>query len=138
VRDSDWAAIEAMDTPAFGASRWALLHSLAQRWPQAALVGGEEGRLRGCGFGRDGREAPQFGPLLAEDEASAQALLHDAIAAAPGAVYVDLLDLWVGMQAWLAQRGFVFQRPFTRMVHGITLAPGNPARIVLAAGPELG
>jgi hypothetical protein len=138
VRDSDWPAIEAMDTPAFGASRMALLHTLAQRWPQAALVVEEEGRLRGFVFGRDGREAHQIGPLLAGDQASAQALLHDAIAAAPGAVYVDLLHLWVGMQAWLAQRGFVFQRPFTRMVHGITLAPGNPARIVLAAGPELG
>lgn len=138
LRDSDWPAIEAMDASAFGASRSALLRTLAQRWPQAARVVEQGGRLRGFVFGRDGREAHQIGPLLAEDDASAQALLHDAIAAAPGAVYVDLLDRQVGMQAWLAQRGFVFQRPFTRMVHGIKQAPGDPARIVLAAGPELG
>ncbi len=39
---------------------------------------------------------------------------------------------------WLQQQGFVFQRPFTRMVHGTDAAPGDPATIVLAAGPELG
>jgi ribosomal protein S18 acetylase RimI-like enzyme len=138
LRDSDWPAIEAMDTPAFGASRTALLRTLAQRWPQAARVAETAGQLRGFVLGRDGREAHQVGPLLADDEGSAQALLGEALAAAPGAVYVDLLDRQARMQPWLAQCGFVLQRPFTRMVHGIAHAPGDPAQIVLAAGPELG
>ena len=34
----------------------------------------------------------------------------------------------------------IFQRPFTRMVHGMNkpVAPGDPQHIVLVAGPELG
>ena len=138
LRDSDWPAIEALDAPAFGASRTALLRALAQRWPAAARVVEQGGRVRGFVLGRDGREAHQVGPLLADDEASAQALLHDVIAAAPGAVYVDLLDRCDSLRPWLAQNGFALQRPFTRMVHGLVQAPGDPAPIVLAAGPELG
>jgi hypothetical protein len=34
-------------------------------------------------------------------------------------------------------RGFLLQRPFTRMANGAP-APGEPAQVVLVAGPELG
>jgi len=53
-------------------------------------------------------------------------------------VYADLLDRHGELLPWLQQRGFVFQRPFTRMVHGSDAAPGDPTLIVLVAGPELG
>ncbi len=87
LRDSDWPAIEALDVPAFGASRMPLLRDLARRWPQAARVVDEEGggRLRGFVLGSDGREALQIGPLLAEGPATAKGLLHDVLRAAPGA-----------------------------------------------------
>jgi GNAT superfamily N-acetyltransferase len=138
VKDSDWQAIDALDTPAFGASRLALLRSLAERLPQAARVVERGGRIVGFVLGRDGREAQQIGPLLADDDTVAMALLHDALAPLPGPVYVDLLDHQRRLLPWLQQAGFAFQRPFTRMVHGMAAAPGDPARIVLAAGPELG
>jgi GNAT superfamily N-acetyltransferase len=138
LQDSDWPAIEAMDIPAFGASRLQLLRSLATRLPPAARVAEHGGRLLGFVLGRDGREAHQIGPLLADDDTTAMALMHDALAQLPGAVYVDLLDHQRPLLPWLQQCGFAFQRPFTRMVHGTAAAPGDPARIVLAAGPELG
>ena len=96
------------------------------------------GRLRGFVLGRDGREAHQIGPLLADDDATAMALLHDALATLSGAVYVDLLDRRRQLLPWLEWQGFALQRPFTRMVHGVATAPGDPTQIVLAAGPELG
>lgn len=138
LREDDWAAIEAMDNLAFGASRLPLLRSLAQRWPQAARVVEMGGQLRGFVLGRDGREAHQIGPLLADDDSVALVLLHDVLQAAPGPVYLDLLDSQRSLLPWLQAQGFVFQRPFTRMVHGLDTAPGDPSRIVLAAGPELG
>lgn len=138
LADRDWPAIEALDTPAFGASRLPLLKALAQRRPQAARVVEEGGRLRGYVLGRDGREAGQIGPLLAEDDGVAIALLAHALHAEPGALYIDLLDSRRSLLPWLKEAGFVFQRPFTRMVHGTRSAPGDPATIVLAAGPELG
>jgi len=138
LRDSDWAAVDALDAPAFGASRIALLRSLAQRLPAAARVAESGGRLLGFVLGRPGREASQIGPLIAAEDAAAAALLHDALQVLPGPVYVDLLDQRRSLLQWLQQQGFAFQRPFTRMVHGTDAAPGDPATIVLAAGPELG
>jgi hypothetical protein len=59
--------------------------------------------------------------------------------AASGAVYIDLLDdCKAVLLPWLQQQGFMFQRPFTRMLHGATVAPGDARRIWAVAGPELG
>jgi GNAT superfamily N-acetyltransferase len=138
LTDADWPAIAALDTPAFGAERLPLLRALAQRLPQAARVAERGGRLQGFVLGRDGREAHQIGPLLACDEATARALLADALRAVPGAVYVDLLDGRDALRQGLHQQGFVLQRPFTRMVHGRKKAPGEPGAVMLVAGPELG
>jgi GNAT superfamily N-acetyltransferase len=138
LHESDWPAIDAMDTPAFGASRLALLRSLAERLPQAARVVEREGRVCGWLLGRDGREAQQLGPCLAEDDTAALCLLHDALVQVSGPVYVDLLDRQRRLLPWLQQQGFAFQRPFTRMVHDALGAPGDARHIVLAAGPELG
>lgn len=136
---AQWADIERFDPPAFGASRLPLLRALAWRWPDAARAIGQCGRLRGWMFGRDGREAHHIGPLLADDTASAQALIGAALRAAPGAVYIDLLhSRKAELLPWLVDQGFVFQRPFTRMVWGATMAPGDPRRLWAVAGPELG
>ena len=137
--EGDWPAVDALDRGAFGARRLPLLRRLAQRLPQAARVVEQGGRLRGVVLGRDGREARQLGPLLADSPEVARVLLHDALQPLQdAAVYVDLLDHQRDLLPWLQEQGFVFQRPFTRMVHGTDAAPGNPSAIVLAAGPELG
>jgi GNAT superfamily N-acetyltransferase len=121
------------DREAFGADRSALLRALEKRLPQCAL-----GAPGGFVLGREGREAHQVGPLVARDEGTALSLLEAALAAAPRPVYVDVVDHAPRMQAWLEARGFVFQRPFTRMVHGGGRAPGNEKLVYLVAGPELG
>jgi ribosomal protein S18 acetylase RimI-like enzyme len=138
LRGSDWPAIDALDAPAFGASRLPQLRHLALRWPHAARVVQQGGRLRGFVFGRDGREAHQIGPLLADDLPTAMSLLDDVLGAVVGPVVLDLLDSRRALLPWLQEHGFQLQRPFTRMVRGATLAPGDPRPIVLVAGPELG
>jgi hypothetical protein len=138
VRESDWPAILAIDKQAFGGDRETLLRALATRLPQAALVAESGGQLRGFVFGRDGREASQVGPLVADDPALARSLLDEALRRIEGPVYVDRADHHQSLLPWLACRGFQLQRPFTRMVHGLPRAPGNPASVVLVAGPELG
>jgi GNAT superfamily N-acetyltransferase len=137
LRESDWSAIEALDAPAFGASRAALLRTLAQRLPAAARVAERHGQVIGFVLGRDGREATQIGPLIAADDAVAVQLLADVLPALPVPLYLDLLDRRKALLPWLQAQGFAFQRPFTRMVHGRRDAPGDTATIVLAAGPEL-
>lgn len=138
LTEADWPAIAALDAPSFGADRLPLLRSLQRRWPEAARVATRDGELLGFVLGRDGREARQIGPLLAADDATARSLLAGVLRAADGPVYLDLLDRRQALLPWLQAEGFAFQRPFTRMVNGAARAPGEPARIVLAAGPELG
>lgn len=142
---ADWPAIEALDGPAFGANRLPLLRKLARRLPQAAWVAEKGGKLRGYVLGRDGRTALQLGPLVADDDRTALALLQAALpvvgatASASGRdVIVDLRDPCRGIAAWLQAQGFVAERPFMRMVHGGGVPPGDAARMVLMAGPELG
>ena len=138
LRDADWPSILGIDRPAFGADREALLRSLAARLPSAAHVAERDGRIVAFVFGRDGREATQIGPLLASDTATTRALLDAALATVEGPVYLDLTDRHVELVPWLQSRGFAYQRPFTRMLRGLKAAPGDPSRIVLVAGPELG
>ncbi|MBX3592019.1 MAG: GNAT family N-acetyltransferase [Burkholderiaceae bacterium] len=138
LRDADWPSILGIDRPAFGADREALLRSLAARLPGAAHVAERDGRIVGFVFGRDGREATQIGPLLAGDPVTTRALLDAALATIDGPVYLDLADRHVELVPWLQSRGFAYQRPFTRMLRGLKAAPGDPSRIVLVAGPELG
>jgi GNAT superfamily N-acetyltransferase len=131
---ADWPRLLPLDAEAFGASREALLRDLERRLPAAALAAGD----RGFVLGRDGREARQLGPLVARDEATALALLQDALAVLEPPLYVDVVDHAPRLQQWLQAQGFVFQRPFTRMVHGADRAPGNEKLVYLVAGPELG
>jgi hypothetical protein len=135
---SDWPRIAALDAPAFGAAREPLLRALARRLPQAALVADRNGELMGFLLGRDGRQACQLGPLVARDADSARALLAAALARVPPPIYLDVVDRETGLRAWLEQCGFAFQRPFTRMVHGATYAPGDVALVYCPAGAELG
>ncbi len=138
LRDDDWPAIDALDVPVFGASRLALLQTLARRLPAAAHVVEQGGQVRGYVLGRDGRTAIQIGPLVAADTESALALLGAALAAVQGPVVVDLLDERPALRQALEDWGFVFERPFTRMVTGGWPPPGQREQLMLVAGPELG
>jgi GNAT superfamily N-acetyltransferase len=137
IAERDWPAVMAFDTPAFGADRGPLLRRLAERLPDAARLAEQDGRITGLIFGRDGREACQIGPLVADDTETARTLLDDVLATVTTPVVLDLADQHLVLLEELVARGFVLQRPFTRMVRG-DAAPGDPSRVVLMAGPELG
>jgi GNAT superfamily N-acetyltransferase len=145
LRDGHWPALLALDAPAFGGDRAALLHALAARLPAVAHVALAGGTVAGYVLGRPGRVATQVGPLVAADAAIGLALLDAALAAVAGPVFVDVPDAQPPIRDALAARGFAFQRPFTRLVHpgrhaatAPPRAPGDPSQVRLVAGPELG
>jgi ribosomal protein S18 acetylase RimI-like enzyme len=138
LQAQDWTRVLEMDLPAFGASREALLRALAARLPEAALVAERDGAICGYLLGREGREARQLGPLIAQDESIAQALLAHALARIPGPFYADIVDRHGALREWALAQGFAVQRPFMRMVHGADRAPGDNQTVMLAGGPELG
>jgi N-acetylglutamate synthase-like GNAT family acetyltransferase len=134
LQESDWPWILELDAAAFGASRERLLRALAKRLPQVALVAGGSGFV----LGRDGREAHQLGPLIARDGETARALLSHALRAVQLPVYLDVVAHAPPLREWLEEGGFLFQRPFTRMVRGAQRTPGDERLVYCVAGPELG
>ncbi len=143
LHEAHWPALLAIDGPAFGGDRAALLRALAARRPTIAHVALSDGGLAGHVLGRPGRVATQVGPLVAADAATAVALLDAALAAVPGPAFVDVPDAQPEVRDALAARGFAFQRPFTRLVHpgrhrSAPPAPGDASSVRLVAGPELG
>jgi GNAT superfamily N-acetyltransferase len=138
IGDAVWSRLRDYDAAAFGADRGALLARLRGRLPVADLCAERDGKLVGFLLGRDGRTCGQLGPLVADDDAAARALLARAIDAAAGPLYVDLADAHAGIRSWLEARGFTTQRPLTRMVYRRATGFDDPTRTYAVVGPEFG
>jgi GNAT superfamily N-acetyltransferase len=138
ITDAVWPTICRYDAQHFGADRGALLARLRGRLPAAELYAEQNGTMTGFLLGRDGRSASALGPLIAEDDATARALLARALATLPGPLYVDLADVKTGVSEFLAAHGFVPQRPFTRMIYGTRTSFDDPRRTFAVVGPEFG
>ena len=138
VAAADLARLADYDAVRNGGRRERLLAHLAGRAPHLAFKVVSGGRLRGFLLARDGRLATQLGPLVAEDEGAARALLAAGLAAARGPVFLDAGD----HHAWLGDRllrlGFHRQRGYVRMLLGRSEPLDDPSRMVLIAGPEFG
>jgi GNAT superfamily N-acetyltransferase len=138
LTDADWGELVAFDSPGFGADRSQVLSRLRSRLPQSAFVARRDGAVCGYALARDGRTATQIGPVCAEDEETAIALLAAALGTVRTPVTLDLACRHGATGAWLREFGFTMQRSFTRMALGQARAFDDGYRIVAAAGPELG
>jgi GNAT superfamily N-acetyltransferase len=138
LKDDDLPALTAMDRGVFGGDRGKLLAHLLRRVPGAPHGAWRGGEPAGYVFAREGREAHQIGPLVAEAPYIAIALAHAALGAIAGPVYLDAPDAQGAFVSWLKARGFAQQRPFFRMYRGRARGFDDPARIFAIAGPELG
>lgn len=135
---NDLDRVAAWDRDISGAPRNALLRHLHGRCPERAFILESGGNVRGFVLARNGRLASQIGPLSADDEAGAIALLQPAIAAAPGLIFLDAADHHGNFLAILADLGFTKQRGYMRMLRGRGRPLDDPSRVFLIAGPELG
>jgi GNAT superfamily N-acetyltransferase len=138
IKTGDWARICAFDAAAFGADRNGVLSGLRGRLPAAELMAQSEGRLVGFCLGRNGRIASHIGPLVAETDGVACAILSRALKAIEGLVLIDLADAKSAVRLFLEERGFGPVRPFTRMIHGSSQRFDDAARTFAVIGPEFG
>ena len=134
----DVELVVAWDTARTGMRRGHLLGPLRRRLPDAAWLAMRDGRIAGFVLGRDGRLTNQIGPLVAEDAATARALLVRALVASGADAILDVPDAHADFQAWLARHGAVTQRGYTRMVLGPSDVLPPPEGLFAIAGPELG
>jgi len=144
VRDDDATAVVdarardaliAIDRSLWGLDRGALLRAFLARPATRAWLAAD---ASGFAVLRAGRRAAQLGPIVAASERAAIALLDRALAAASGAVFIDVSTSAPSLAAALVDRGFVRQRAFVRMALDDTPALHANARAFAVAGPEFG
>jgi GNAT superfamily N-acetyltransferase len=138
IADQDWPALCAHDAAAFGAERGRVLNGLRGRLPSAELIAERGGRIAGFLLGRDGRLATHLGPLIAEDDTIAQALLARALPMLDTAVFIDLADAKAQLRNWLEGCGFAAVRPFTRMIYRSSQRYDDAQHTYAVIGPEFG
>jgi GNAT superfamily N-acetyltransferase len=138
IEPKDWTRICAFDAAAFGADRHGVLSDLRGRLPAAELLAQSGARIVGFCLGRNGRIASHIGPLVAESDAAAFAILAHALKAIDGPVFIDLADAKSAVRLFLEERGFARVRPFTRMIHGSSKRFDDAARTFAVIGPEFG
>jgi GNAT superfamily N-acetyltransferase len=138
IADADWPALCAYDATAFGTDRSAVLAGLRGRLPAAELVAARADRIVGFLLGRDGGLAAQIGPLIADDDTIAGALVARALDGIEGPLFIDLADSKRELRSVLDARGFAEVRPFTRMLCGSSARFDDAARTFAVVGPEFG
>jgi GNAT superfamily N-acetyltransferase len=138
ITDDRWAALCAYDATIFGADRSEVLARMRGRLPASNLFAQRGGRIAGMLLGRDGRTSAHLGPLIAEDDAVAQALLAHALDRIDGPVYIDVADAKPEVRGFLEASGFSPQRPFTRMLLGRRESFDDGSRTYAVTGPEFG
>jgi GNAT superfamily N-acetyltransferase len=127
------AGILARDRQVSGGDRGFLLENFLGR-PGTAVIGDNQCFV----MMRQGRRATQIGPLIAGSDAEARDLLETALVAVSGPVILDVLEAGAGLNAVLEKRRFEAFRGFQRMVLDRPDLPGEPAALMVAAGPEFG
>lgn len=129
--------LPAWDSERSGLQRRAILCHLRERQPGVALLAERGGEMAGFVLGREGRLATQIGPLVAEDDESALALLQAAIQASNAPYFIDVPDSRMQMRAWLESQGASAPRYFIRMVRGEARRIESAGKIYAIGGPEL-
>jgi GNAT superfamily N-acetyltransferase len=136
---TDLAEIIAYDRPRSGFARAAILADLLCRSCRFAHVATRrDAALAGFVLGRDGHRSWHLGPIVADDEATALALLSAAAAALAQPLIVDIPDGHHRLRHWLAQHGATAPRRYMRMLAGANPALGQAGCLFALAGPELG
>lgn len=138
ISDSAWKELCAYDAAIFGADRSQVLARLRGRLPEAEFCVWRGGHIAGFLMGRMGRRAAQLGPLVAENEEIACALLAQALETLSPPVYIDFIDDKPRTARFLATAGFIAERPLTRMLFKRNTGFQDVSQSYAVAGPEFG
>jgi hypothetical protein len=136
---SDLPRLATYDRPLSGMERPTILAHLAMRQPGlSAVAETPSGKIAGFLLGREGRSAISLGPVVADSEAIALALIARATASAPPPFIIDVPDAHRDIRDWLVAGGAVSPRGYMRMTLGEAKGLDDPSHVFALAGPELG
>jgi GNAT superfamily N-acetyltransferase len=136
---ADLSRLALYDRPLTGMERPAILAHLALRQPGRAWIAEDAARkIVGFVLGREGRMATSLGPVVADKEPIALALIAKAAASAPGPFIIDVPMAHRAVRAWLEGQGATTPRGYMRMTLGEAKGLDDPSHVFALAGPELG
>ncbi len=134
----DLADLADLDAQAFGARRLPLLTFLHANQPQLAWLASDGKRIVGFVLARSGRLATHIGPLVANTDEVAEALMRQTLGSMTGPASIDVPDHQLAFKRALTAASFAPVRPFMRMIKGDDKALGRDNLCFAIAGPELG
>jgi GNAT superfamily N-acetyltransferase len=138
MTEADLLGVLSRDEATFGADRGRVLRHAFASAPEYAWCVGRGDATRAYGLGRRGALAEHLGPVVAETQEAAAAVVRACLGAHPGQhFFLDAPD-WPEWRKTLGGIGFREQRPFLRMYRGGRAPIGQPERAYAAFGPELG
>lgn len=136
---ADLPRLALYDRPLTGMERPAILAHLALRQPARAWIAEDRaGKIVGYVLGREGRVATSLGPVVADSEAIALALISKGALAAPGPFIIDVPVAHRAVRSWLETQGAVTPRGYMRMTLGEAKGLDDATHVFALAGPELG
>ncbi|WP_298243912.1 GNAT family N-acetyltransferase [uncultured Bradyrhizobium sp.] len=125
-------ALRVRDQRATGFDRTALLEAFAQRYGSRIVAANGAIALV-----RDGRTARHIGPLLADNAATALALLEAIMRSETGPLLLDAVASQHAFLEGLTTAGWTIERPFQRMRFGPATVTAEDLPFAVA-GPEFG
>jgi len=138
VTAGDLDEIVAFDTPRFGVERRSVLAALVTMDPTGSKVLRRKGEVVAACFSRPGANMMMIGPVIAETESDAKAVVSAALTQQLGGpVVMDVPGAQPDYLGWLTGLGFARQREFTRMLRGDNVV-GIPSQVFAVTGPEFG
>ena len=139
VSEEDFTGILSHDKKVFGADRGEVLLHLFKNFPQGAFLVKQEKQLVGFILCRPGSKFLQLGPLVAPNDAIAQALISKVLEGFyERDLVLDLGEHHSKLNPWLEKGGFAKQRELIRMFIPPQSATGDIRSYYLITGPELG
>jgi len=138
LTSDDIENIKTMDEQVFGGDRSIVLQQLIAKNPNMSfLIKGSEQPV-GFGIGRKGINYYHIGPLVAENQETAENLVLSIIQVHPNANWmIDVFTRHEKWIKWLTNLGFKEQRTFIRMALGINNSTARIDNQFSIAGPEL-
>lgn len=139
MTEADLREVIEMDCEVFGADRRVTLSWMFDGAPEYAWIIMRGRRIAGYTFGRHGHNFEHLGPVIAEEQETAQQLVMACLNKNEGKSFIlDASQHDPEWRLWLESIGFKEQRPFIRMFHGSNPYPGLPEKQFAVLGPEFG
>lgn len=136
---ADLSKLATYDRSLSGMERPTIIAHLLLRQPGLAWIAQTpSGAFTGYALGREGRVATSIGPVIADSEPIALALISKVAASAAGPFIIDVPEAHRDMRAWIEGQGGQTPRAYMRMTLGTARGLDDPTHVFALAGPELG